>query len=137
LIVVDSSTLIDYLLVRRPAVLALSRALAERPGDPLRAPELIDLETLNVLRRLVRRGVVSVRRAEQAVADLGDVRLVRYRHAPLRERVWALRDRLTAYDASYLALAEGLEATKFLTGDEGLAAAARDLLGGERVELVP
>jgi predicted nucleic acid-binding protein len=37
-------------------------------------------------------------------------------------RIWDLRDNLSAYDASYVALAESLD-TVLLTGDERLARA--------------
>ena len=46
----------------------------------------------------------------------------RYPHEPLLQRIWALRTNLTAYDASYVALAEALDAT-LLTRDEGIASA--------------
>ena len=52
------------------------------------------------------------------------------------ERVWDLRHNLTAYDATYLALAEALEDSVLLTGDGGLALRARKSLGKERVRHV-
>ena len=136
MIVIDASILTDFLLGRPQAHDALRRELAGRDHEPLRAPELIEPETLNALRRLVARGTVSDRRATEAASDLANTRLVRYPHAPLRERVWELRDNLTAYDATYLALAEGLGASVLLTGDGGLAARARTSLGDERVRHV-
>ena len=68
--------------------------------------------------------------------DLADMRLVRYPHAPLRERVWDLRHALTAYDATYLALAEALGNAVLVTGDRGLAARARESLGAANTLLV-
>jgi predicted nucleic acid-binding protein len=133
--VVDASVLCDFLLGREPAL----DALADRVrGDqqPLHCPELIEPEVLNALRRLVRAGALDVRRADEAVADLADLRAVRYPHAPLRPRVWDLRDSLTAYDASYLALAEALDGSVLLTGDRGLATQARATLGVERVRQI-
>jgi predicted nucleic acid-binding protein len=70
------------------------------------------------------------------VSDLASLRLVRYPHAPLRPRVWDLRHELTAYDATYLALAEALYDSILLTADRGLAAAARRSLGPARVHHV-
>jgi len=136
LIVVDASTLTDFLVGRPEALAAVEGALADRPHEPLHAPELIEPETLNALRGLVRGGAVSARRATEAVNDLAAVRLVRHPHAPLRERVWALRGNLSAYDASYLALAEALDDPLLLTGDEALARIAAGRLGAEHARWV-
>ena len=136
MIVVDASVLTDFLLGRPAAVGAIEAELAGREHEPLHAPELIEPETLNALRRLMRRGDVTLERAGQAVTDLASARLIRYSHAPLRPRVWALRDALTAYDASYLALAEALNDALLLTGDSGLAKVARRSLGAGAVRHV-
>jgi predicted nucleic acid-binding protein len=134
-IVVDASVLLDFLL-RRPETLAgVEDALVGRADEPLRAPELIEPEMLNALRRLVRAADVDIQRATEAVADLARVRLVRYPHAPLRARVWALRDALSAYDATYFALAEALGDAVLLTADRGLAIVAERALGPTRVRL--
>jgi predicted nucleic acid-binding protein len=133
LIVVDASALTDFLLGRPEALSAVERALAGRDHEPLHAPELVEPETLNALRRLSAAGAVSDRRASEAVLDLANARLVRYPHEPLRERVWDLRHNLTAHDASYLALAEALDDPVLLTGDGGLAEQARTFLGADRV----
>jgi predicted nucleic acid-binding protein len=128
-IVLDASALVDFLLGRDVAIAAVLDGLAGREQGSLHAPELIEPEALNALRRLTLNGLVTEQRAADAVADLVDVRLVRYPHAPLRERVWALRHSLTAYDATYLALAEALSEPVLITGDHGLAAIARRWLG--------
>ena len=135
MIVVDASVLVDVLL-RRPAALdGVEQVVADRTDDALHAPELIELESLNALRRLVRAGAVGADGAGRAVADLEAVRLIRHPHAPLRARVWSLRDALSAYDASYLALAEALDAV-LLTADRGLATVAGQALGSPRVRLL-
>jgi predicted nucleic acid-binding protein len=136
LIVVDASVLTDFLLGRTQAVDALRRELAGREQEPLHAPELIEPETLNALRRLVDGGSVSDRRATEAISDLANARLIRYPHAPLRERIWDLRHNLTTYDAAYLALAEALDDPVLLTGDGGLASQATGALGSDAVRLV-
>jgi predicted nucleic acid-binding protein len=135
--VVDASFLTDFLLGRPEALDALEAALAGHEHEPLHAPELIEPETLNALRRLARAGSISDERASEAATDLASARLIRYPHAPLRERVWALRHDLTAYDATYLALAETLDEPVLITADGGLAARARIALGDERVRHVP
>ena len=136
MIVVDASVLTDFLLGRPAAIDSVTGALAGREHEPLHAPELIEPETLNALRRLSRGGEITVERAAAAVVDLADVRVLRYGHAPLRERVWELRNALSAYDATYLALAEALEDPVLLTGDRGLVAVARRALGDQRVRHV-
>jgi predicted nucleic acid-binding protein len=135
LIVVDASVLADFLLGRPQALTAIEEAMAGREHELLHAPELIEPETLNALRGLARGGAITDRRAEEAVGDLASVRLVRYPHAPLRDRVWALRHNLSAYDATYLALAEAVDDPILLTGDAGLAGLARESLGEDRVRL--
>lgn len=95
-----------------------------RLGDEeLAAPHLIDSEVTHVLRGLVRRGVLS---EEQGAAAMnGFVRLVlrRFPAATLRPRIWELRHNLSAYDATYVALAEMIEATSLLTTDARLGGA--------------
>ena len=136
MIVIDASALTDFLLGRREAVDALEHELEGREQEPLHAPELVEPEILNALRRLAGAGHVSDERAAQAVTDLGNARLIRYPHAPLRDRVWELRAELTAYDATYLALAEVLEDPVLLTADAGMAARGCASLGHERVRHV-
>lgn len=92
------------------------RARARLSGQAIAAPEIIDLEVVSVLRRLVRGGRLPERRAALALDDLLDLPLERARHAPLLRRCWELRENLTSYDASYVALAEALGAT-LLTAD--------------------
>lgn len=136
MIVVDASVLTDFLLGRPSALAAIQAALGDRRHQPLHAPELVEPETLNALRRMARAGLVSERRATEAATDLGHTRLIRYAHAPLRDRVWELRHELTAYDASYLALAEALDDSLLLSADAGLVARARASIGAARVRSV-
>lgn len=135
MIVVDASTLADFLLGREPALEAVARALRTDEQQPLYAPELIWPETLNALRGLMLRGDITDDRASQATLDLAEVRLLCFPHAPLREAIWTLRHDLTASDATYLALALGLDDPLLLTGDSGLAARAGAELGTDRVLL--
>lgn len=136
MIVADASALTDFLLGRQQALDALERELAGRAQDPLHAPDLVEPETLNALRRLAIHGSITDQRASEAAADLANTRLIRYPHGPLRARVWDLRHNLTAYDATYLALAEALDDPVLLTGVAGLAARARDSLGSDRVRQI-
>jgi predicted nucleic acid-binding protein len=97
-------------------------ARARLRGERLTAPELVDLEVTSVWRRQMREGAVDARRAALALADLAALPLRRAAHRPLLARCWELRDNLTIYDASYVALAEALDVT-LLTGDVRLARA--------------
>lgn len=119
MIVVDASVVVDALATPAP-----NAALAERLDQDadLRAPHLIDIEVVHALRRLVSTGELSDDRAADALSDLHALRIVRYPHLSLIDRVWELRNNLTAYDAAYVALAELLE-VPFVTCDVRLAQA--------------
>ena len=94
----------------------------ELGDDELAAPHLLDSEVLHALRRHVILGDVTEGRAEHALSMLEALRILRYPAAPLRRRIWELRN-LSGYDATYVALAEALEATALLTLDDRLAKA--------------
>jgi predicted nucleic acid-binding protein len=85
------------------------------------APHLLDLEAAQAIRGLVRRGQLAESAGRAALADIAEAPLVRMPHLPLLTRVWELRDAVSAYDASYVALAEMLDAP-LLTCDARLAA---------------
>lgn len=70
------------------------------------------------MRRLVLGKQLTSARVDAAVSDLGALDVVRHGLEELRGRVWELRHDLSAYDATYLALAESLGAT-LVTGDRG------------------
>ena len=91
-------------------------------GERLVAPHLIDLEVVSAWRRLATFGQLDDRRVALAMADLRALRIERAPHQPLVRRCWELRANLTVYDASYVALAEALDAV-LLTGDRRLAEA--------------
>lgn len=97
---------------------------AEALGDEeLVAPHLIDSEVTHVLRRLARQGDISDEMATTAMNGFMRLSLPRFPADWLRARMWALRHNLSAYDATYVALAEILAATSLLTTDTKLAAA--------------
>jgi predicted nucleic acid-binding protein len=85
-------------------------------------PHLAEIEVAQALRKLVRAGVIDDRRGRAALEDLRDLRCVRYDDTVFLPRIWALRNCLSAYDATYVALAEELKAT-LLTCDARLSSA--------------
>jgi predicted nucleic acid-binding protein len=99
-------------------------ARARLQTEELAAPELVDLEVTSALRGLHRVGKLNERRAHQALADLRELPLRRAPHRGLITRCWELRENLTTYDASYVALAELLGAT-LVTTDARLSRAPR------------
>jgi len=119
-IVVDASAVLELLLGTRKG--SAWRGALSRRDERLCAPYLLDVEVLHVLRRYERAGELSTGRAHAALADLGDLPLQRYEHAPLLSRMWELRLNLTGYDAAYVALAEILRAP-LVTADARLASA--------------
>ena len=86
----------------------------------LTAPELIDLETLNALRKLDQAGTIPARRKADLPTLLHSLRIRKYRHDILLEDVWALRDKVTACDAAYVMLGRRMNAT-LVTRDTRLA----------------
>jgi predicted nucleic acid-binding protein len=123
LVVADASAIAEYLLgTRRSDVVRETMETLER--FDVHTPHLCDVEVLSILRKAVSRGELTERRAADAVLDLVDLNLVRHEHLSLLGRVFALRDNFSAYDATYVALAERLDAT-LLTADAHLVRAAR------------
>lgn len=118
MIVVDASAAIE-LLLRSTAAPAIE-AIVFAPGASLHAPQLVDIEVAQVLRRYVAAGELDAARGSAALADLCDLPMQRYPHDMLLPRIWALRNNLTAYDAAYVALAEALDA-RLVTRDNRLA----------------
>lgn len=106
MIVIDASLAIAVMINPADGEALSNRIEAE--GGALAAPEVLDLEVLQVMRRYMRhRG--DPQRVAQGFQTLDDLRIERFSHALLRERIWELRDNLTAYDAAYFALAELLD----------------------------
>lgn len=108
MIVLDASAAIEWLLQTKVGGRVEERIFAD--ADTLHAPHVLDLEVAQVLRRYVTARIITADRGREALDDLLDVALTRYPHAALLERIWELRDNLTAYDAAYVALAEALDA---------------------------
>lgn len=123
--IVDASALLEVLL-RAPAASQLE-ALMFEAASSLHAPHLIDIEAAQVIGKFALNGSITASVGADALADLAGFPLQRYPHDFLLPRIWELRHAISAYDASYVALAEVLD-MPLLTRDARLAAAASDLV---------
>ena len=117
MIVVDASAAVAALLNAGPARTALT-------SDQLHAPHLVDSEVASALRRQVAFSHLSASAAWQALEVWRRLGLTRYPVLGMIERVWQLRESLSACDASYVALAEELGCA-LLTCDGRLGLAPR------------
>lgn len=120
MIVVDASAAVELLLHRTSGERLASRILDS--DEALHAPQLIDLEVAQVLRRLQASHEMTPARARDAFEIYIQFPLRLHPHRPYIGRVWELRHNLTPYDAAYVALAEALEAP-LVTCDRALATA--------------
>lgn len=118
-LVIDSSVVVTALVDDGSAGAWATSVMA---SEPLAAPHLMPVEVANVLRRAAHAGSISGDVASLSHADLLQLRFELFPYEPFAERVWDLRDNLTAYDAWYVALAEAL-AAPLATLDERLARA--------------
>jgi predicted nucleic acid-binding protein len=116
--VLDASIVLEVLLRSPLGLRHADRVLQSDTG--LHAPHLIDVEVAQVLRRLTLAGEIQSGRAALALQTLADLPLIRHDHVALLSRIWELRSSVTAYDAAYIALAEGL-ASGLLTCDGKLS----------------
>lgn len=124
MIVLDASAAVDWLL-RTAAGERIEQRIYGGPHaqiETLHTVHLLDVEFAQVLRRLTRERMIEAKRAEEAIDDLAALRITRYAPVLLLDRMWRLRQNLSAYDAAYVALAEELKAP-LITRDRRLAAA--------------
>jgi predicted nucleic acid-binding protein len=112
-IVIDASAALSGLLNDGPA----RRTLA---GERLHTPHLADSEVASGLRRRVAAQQLTADNGWTALDHWRRLGMTRYPTFALLDRVWELRDHLSAYDASYVALAEALNCG-LLTADVRLS----------------
>lgn len=131
MIVLDASAMLEWLLCTPCGLQIRERALPSI--DEMYAPHLVYIETLQSLRKSVRAQTISPMRGREALDDLLDFPLNLYEHQPFINRIWALRNNASAYDAAYIALAELLTAP-LITCDSKLASTPGH---GATIELFP
>ena len=91
-------------------------------GQEVSVPDLVDVAVVSVLRRRWLGKTISARRFATAIDDLAALPADRYPVLPFMPRAFELRASVSAYDATYVALAEQL-GCPLLTADARLAAA--------------
>jgi predicted nucleic acid-binding protein len=92
-------------------------------SERVHAPHLIDSEIARGLRRQVQKKRIASADAWNALDTWRHLVVTRYPVYGLFERIWDMRDNVSAYDASYIALAENLNCA-VLTADGRLSRAA-------------
>jgi len=118
-VVVDASVVVALLAdVGENGAWASSQVTERR----LAAPDHLHVEVSNSLRRLERHGRLSLGAAARAHARSLTLPVLLVPYALVSARAWALRSTLSSYDATYVALAERLEAP-LLTLDGAIAKA--------------
>ena len=122
MIVLDASVIVELLT---------NGILADSIGNELAGsdesyivPHLLDVEAMSAIRRLVAGKRIDAHRVGQFLAGLAALPAERFSHTPLIGRIWELRHNFTAYDATYIALAEATDSVLY-TCDEKLRSGHR------------
>ena len=118
MMVLDASGAIEFLLNTARGKRVGARLADE--AEVVRAPYLIDIEIAHALRRYVLDGTFDEGHAARTLRHWRRLHVERYPHEPFLDRVWSLRDNVSAYDAIYVALAETL-GEPLVTADGKLA----------------
>ncbi len=124
-LVVDASVVAKLFFIEDQSDLAEA---ALRGAGRLIAPELLFLEMASVAAKQVRRGVTSAARAAEAVASVGELLDEAAPLSSLAPRAFDLARAhgFSAYDATYLALAEA-RGLRVITADGKLVRKAVDV----------
>ena len=119
MLVADASIIAPVVADKGPDGVRLRRRLRRQH---IAAPDLLGVEVVSVILRQLRMGGLEASQAARAVDDLLELPISLYPTDPLLRRCWDLRDHLTAYDATDIALAEALDCA-VLTTDARLSRA--------------
>ena len=115
MIVADASAAVSALFNAGPARDLLAR-------ERVHVPHLVDVEVTSALRRSVAAGRVTAEQGRVTLDTWRRLGVTRHAATGLLGRVWELRENVTAYDATYVALAEALDCA-VVTTDGRLARA--------------
>lgn len=116
-VILDASVVVAGLLDSGPRGVWAEKVM---DSGELYAPELVRVETTNILRRLERAKEITTSEANAAYEDFMQLEIELFSFEPFSERVWELRHTVTSYDAWYVAVAEALR-VPLATLDERLA----------------
>jgi predicted nucleic acid-binding protein len=116
IVVVDASVIVD-------ALLGVEGLVARLRTAELHAPVTIDAEFLHGVRRKWIARYFDAKEAGALIALFKSVPITRHPVVGLVDRMWSLRNNITAYDAGYVALAESL-GVPLLTRDRRLSNAS-------------
>jgi len=119
-IVIESSAMVDA-LVDEPVNPQLLALLAD---EELHAPALLDFEVASALRGHALGGRLDQLRLDEAIEDFSGLRIERHHMTDLLAHILDLRDNFTVYDATYVILAQALEAP-LVTADTKMNEAKR------------
>ncbi len=120
MIVIESSAMVDA-LVDEPVNPELLALLAD---EELHAPALLDFEVASALRGHALGGKLDQARLDEAVEDFSAFRIERHHMTDLLGHILDLRENFTVYDATYVILAQALEAP-LVTADAKMNEAKR------------
>ncbi len=120
MIVVDASVLANALADDEESGKSARQEL--RAAAEITAPDLVDVETVAVLRKRWLHRTLTEQRFRIAVAHLQQLSFERAPTLRLMPRAFELRANVSAYDACYVALAEYLDC-ELITSDGRLARA--------------
>ena len=118
MIVADASAIVDLLVGEESVRARVEDAL--RAGAPIEAPDLLTLEVVSALTRLVRVGGLSRADAEEVLAAYARLPIRHRLTHPYWSRIAALAARHSVSDAAYVVVAEALD-VPLLTTDRRLA----------------
>ncbi|MGC1206895.1 MAG: type II toxin-antitoxin system VapC family toxin [Ornithinimicrobium sp.] len=118
--VLDCSVVVDLLVSEDQETV-----MSTLPRGAWHIPDLLDIEVISALCGLHLGRHLTIPRVDDALRDYTDLAFTRWSAGPdMRSRIFALGGNLTAYDATYVALAEGLE-LPLITRDKRMASSAR------------
>jgi predicted nucleic acid-binding protein len=121
--VVDASAVVDLLVPQSAGRRDFLIAALPKPGEPWLAPDILPFEVFSVIRRHVLRRALSTGAANQGLRRLRVLPIAYVPTTSLLQAAWTLRERFSAADALYAALAIRV-GEPLLTSDARLASAA-------------
>jgi predicted nucleic acid-binding protein len=115
MIVTDASVLVESLT----GSVAAQEMLVE---EQVQVPAITDIEVASALRKRVRLGQISANDGWHLLDTYRWMAVTRHNVFAMFDRIWELRENVTAYDAAYVALAEAIDCP-LVTGDAQLSRA--------------